>query len=327
MASTWVYIPLDADYVYWYQAVAQIIDLETHPVGLIFGSGFEHRPHFIEDLSLLGILLGNTANNIRLLKDPHYFFSLLQSLHIPAPETQSFPPINPIGWLRKTIGGTGGQHVLSAMPDQIASNCYYQRKLEGQLGSVLFLANGKEAQILGYNRLELTPIAFAPYRYGGISAPLAIDPVTHMLMQSYLTAITAVTGLLGLNGLDFIQTPTREIKVLEINPRPPTSLDLYQDLFNPLDAHIRACLGVSLPIHVNPMLFARAFSILYAPHSLRIPQNVSWPHFCHDYPIGNYSIEQGEPICSVHAQGISIEHCWQQLQQHQSQVLKLLTAT
>jgi predicted ATP-grasp superfamily ATP-dependent carboligase len=132
-------------------------------------------------------------------------------------------------------------------------------------------------------------------------------------------------GLRGLNGLDFIQEPEGEIQILEINPRPPASLDLYQDLLNPFDAHVKACLGAPLPIRINPMTTSRAFSILYAPHRLQIPPPMVWPDFCHDYPVTSHFIGKDEPICSIHAKGFSIEECQQLIKQHQHQVLKLLT--
>jgi predicted ATP-grasp superfamily ATP-dependent carboligase len=295
-------------------------------VGLVFGSGFENRLGLIEEFSQQGILLGNTSQCIQLLKDPNHLFPLLQALNIPAPETRFLPPKNPFGWLRKAIGGTGGHHVLAATAST-TNHCYYQRKLEGRPGSVLFLANGKEAQILGYNRLGIAPTPTAPYRYGGVSAPLKLAPSICSFFQNHLSAVVTATGLRGLNGLDFIQEPEGEIQVLEINPRPPASLDLYQELLNPFDAHIKSCLGGSLPIKITPITTARAFSILYAPHRLQVSPNMAWPTFCHDYPVANYSIGKEEPICSIHAKGASIEECQQLIEQRQYQVLKLLASS
>jgi predicted ATP-grasp superfamily ATP-dependent carboligase len=323
-ASAWARIPFGADSEHWHHAITQLIGPELNSVGLVFGSGFENRPGLIEELSQQGILLGNTSQCIRLLKDPGRFFPLLQKLEIPAPETRLIPPDNLSGWLQKTIGGTGGHHVLAATTSTTI-NCYYQRRLKGQPGSVLFLTNGKEAQILGYNCLETAPTSTASYRYGGVSTPLELAPSICTLLQRYLNDIVSAIGLRGLNGLDFIQGPAGEIQVLEINPRPPASLDLYQDLFNPFDAHIKACLGGPLPVKVTPMTTARAFSILYAPHRLQVFPNMIWPTFCHDYPIANYFIGREEPICSVHATGSSIEECQQLIKQRQSQVLRLLT--
>jgi predicted ATP-grasp superfamily ATP-dependent carboligase len=323
IASAWAQIPLGADSEHWRQAIAQIIGPELNTVGLVFGSGFENRPGLIEEFSQQGILLGNTSQCIRLLKDPRYLFPLLQELDIPAPETRILLSDNLSGWLRKTVGGTGGHHVLAATASTTI-DCYYQRELKGQPGSVLFLTNGKETQILGYNCLGTAPTSTAPYRYGGVSTPLDLAPSTCTLLQRYLNDIVSATGLRGLNGLDFIQGPTGEIQILEINPRPPASLDLYQDLFNPFDAHIKACLGGPLPIKITPITTARAFSILYAPHRLQVSPNMTWPTFCHDYPIANYFIGREEPICSIHATGSSIEECQQLIKQRQSKVLKLL---
>src|SRR5699024_2861653 len=227
------------------------------------------------------------------------------------------------------IGATGGHHILPVLsaaitPSSTTNNHYYQRQLEGQPGSALFLANGKEAQILGCNRLAIAPNPAAPYRYGGISTPLNLAASTRALLQNYLNNIVLATGLRGLNGLDFIQEPKGTLQVLEINPRPPASLDLYQDLLNPFAAHIKACLGNPLPITIAPITPARAFLILYAPYRLQVPLNMAWPTFCHDYPVTNRIIEREEPICSIHARGSCIEQCQQLIEQRQRQVLKLL---
>ncbi|ADE16887.1 protein of unknown function DUF201 [Nitrosococcus halophilus Nc 4] len=340
-ASAWIQIPPGADAEHWHQGITQLLKAETNPAGLVFGSGFENRPELMEELSQRGVLLGNTPHCVRLLKDPRRFFSLLWKLAIPAPEIRFSPPALPHGWLCKAIGGTGGYHVLPATRwEQVrrqegrplaqerrastTSSYYYQRKLEGQPGSVLFLANGKETQILGYNRLWTAATPAAPYRYGGVAAPLNLTPAAATLLRNYLHAMVTATGLRGINGLDFIQEPGG-LQILEINPRPPASLNLYQDLLNPFDAHVKACLEAPLPLRVTPMTTAHAFSILYAPHPLQIPPNILWPSFCYDLPVARLKIEREEPICSIHARGASIEKCRQLLRRRQQQVLKLLT--
>lgn len=317
-ASAWVRMPHAASANRWQQGVAQLLKLATSPVGILFGSGFENRPHLIAKLSSPGTLLGNTPQCVRLVKDPGHFFPLLWKLGIPTPKTRLTPPENPLGWLRKAIGGTGGYHVLPAT-DSTRSPCYYQRKLEGQPGSVLFLANGKDVQVLGYHRLWTAPIPAAPYRYGGIATPLDLALPDTTLLQNYLQAIVAATGLRGFNGLDFIQTPGG-IQILEINPRPPASLDLYQDVANLFDAHIHACQGGSLPLPLAPIAPARAFSIFYALHRLQIPFNIIWPTFCRDQPIASSIIEKEEPICSIHATGTGVDECQQLIAHRQRQV-------
>lgn len=322
-ASAWIKLPHAASASHWQQGVAQLLKLEASPAGIIFGSGFENRPHLIAKLSSPETLLGNTPRCIRLVKDPGHFFPLLWKLAIPTPETQLTPPDNPLGWLRKAIGGTGGYHVLPAT-DPTRRQCYYQRKLEGQPGSVLFLANGKNVQVFGHHRLWTAPIPTAPYRYGGIATPLDLASFDTALLQNYLQAIVTATGLRGFNGLDFIQTPGG-IQVLEINPRPPASLDLHQDAAS-FDAHIHACQGGPLPLSLAPITPARAFSIFYAPHRLQIPPNIIWPTFCRDQPTASSIIEKEEPVCSVHATGANIDECQQLIAHRQRQVLAILSS-
>jgi uncharacterized protein len=178
--------------------------------------------------------------------------------------------------------------------------------------------------MLGYNRLWTAPTPTAPYRYGGIAAPLDLAPSTCTRLQNHLHALVVATGLRGLNSLDFIQE-NEQIHVLEVNPRPPASLDLYQGLqVNLFEAHIQACLGSPLPSAPLTLPNARAFAILYAPYPLQIPASLIWPAFCRDLPVANSTIEKMEPICSVHATASSLQTCQQLIAQRQEQILELL---
>ncbi|MGH8630643.1 MAG: ATP-grasp domain-containing protein, partial [Burkholderiales bacterium] len=113
-------------------------------------------------------------------------------------------------------------------------------------------------------------------------------------------------GLTGLNGIDFVldgDTPY----VLEINPRPTATVDLYDaDVHGGMFcAHLRACRG-ELPV-VNTTAQSRAHAIVYARGTVRIPPSVDWPDWCTDLPQAGSTISAAAPVCSVHASAESSE--------------------
>ncbi|WP_264694067.1 ATP-grasp domain-containing protein [Candidatus Nitrosacidococcus sp. I8] len=300
---------------------------EKQPIGLIFGGGIENHLELLKELNKKWILLGNTYYQVKNLKDFTYFFPLLEELSIPTPQIQIHPPSHPEGWLYKSVYGTGGSHIRLANQCAFTSDSgyYFQKKINGQAGSVLFLANGKYCQIIGYNLLIIAPTKTTPYRYGGIFAPFKLSYSNRTLLKKYIEKIVLTTELRGLNGLDFIQDKNEKIWVLEINPRPPAAMDLYQDLFNPLSAHINGCLGNTLPIKIKSIAQTQGFIILYAPYDLIIPSYITWPNFCHDYPANGSVINQGDPICTIHAKGANIDLCYQQIAQRFTQLLTLFS--
>jgi predicted ATP-grasp superfamily ATP-dependent carboligase len=124
---------------------------------------------------------------------------------------------------------------------------------------------------------------------------------TQQRIARLLDDLVQASGLVGLNGLDFIladETPF----VLEINPRPTATIDLYDaDVEGGLLAlHLRAC-GGEMP-EIPGARLARAHAIVYAGVALRVPVGIEWPEWCTDLPEGGSAIPVGAPVCSVHAQ-------------------------
>jgi predicted ATP-grasp superfamily ATP-dependent carboligase len=91
--------------------------------------------------------------------------------------------------------------------------------------------------------------------------------------------------------------------VLEVNPRPTATIELYDaDVEGGMVAlHLRACRG-KLPTPLK-LSRARAHAIVYAPTALRVPASIAWPAWCTDLPEAGSAIAAGAPVCSVHAEG------------------------
>jgi uncharacterized protein len=272
--------------------------------GFVYGSGFETQPQLLDEIARLCPLLGNTAETVRIVKNPDRFFSLLSNLDIPFPEISFSQPLEAEGWLSKRIGGSGGTHVVPARQAG-DSDCYYQRLVPGKPHSLLFLADGKQVRAIGYNEQLLVPTVEMSYRYGGtISQAELPDAVRKGLLQ-VAQQLTAKLGLRGLNSLDCM-VDDGSFAVLEINPRMSASFALYDSetqgarLF---ESHLRACAGELLPdFSAEP---AQAHLIYYAPFDLAIPATMAWPEWVADVPSGATRIKAGEPVCTVTAAALT----------------------
>jgi predicted ATP-grasp superfamily ATP-dependent carboligase len=285
-------------------AAAQLLCPPERCGGLVYGSGFEGRTGLLGKLALGRSLFGNDPDTVARLKAPVEFFALLDALGCAHPETRLDPPVDVSGWLVKRGGGAGGSHVKPAKSRHRAKpGRYFQKFQSGRTLSVLFAADGRDARVIGINEQWTANIASCgPYSYGGAVGSVVLDEKLQERIAALLDSLVRATGLIGLNGLDFILGAEGEMYVLEINPRPTATIDLYDaDVAGGLLAlHLRACRG-ELP-GVLAQGQARAHAIVYASEAFRVPDRMQWPQWCTDIPVGGSEIPAGAPICSVHAE-------------------------
>src|SRR4029079_6628282 len=121
-------------------------------------------------------LYGNTPATLRSVRDPARVFRLLRRLGVPHPTVRLAPPARPEGWLVKRPGTAGGTGVLPARNTPRVRGDYYQRLEGGDSMSATFLADGRRALVLGFNRQWTSPRPGRPYLYGGAVGGLALRP-------------------------------------------------------------------------------------------------------------------------------------------------------
>ena len=278
-----------------------LLPLLTPDTGFAYGSGFESQPELLDEIGQHCTLLGNTAQTVRIAKDPDHFFSLLADLGIAYPETSTALPASAESWLGKRVGGSGGTHVLP-LPTEITCD-YYQRQVPGRPCSLLFLANGNGAiSGVGYNEQWLAAVPGTPFLYGGAVSQAALPEVVCMVMLDAARRISAALGLRGLNSLDCM-VDGECVWVLEVNPRLSASFALYDaanagaQLFL---AHLHACLGELAP--ELPPEPARAHLIYYARSAWTVPALMEWPEWVVDRPHGLLQVHAGDPLCTITAE-------------------------
>ena len=285
------------------QAASVLAPGDAYP-DVVYGSGFENDADLLAELAQGRRLYGNTIDAIKAIKDPLQFFSLLKNLAIPYPEISLTRPRQTNGWLAKKIGGSGGAHVIAAEQNMTAlPNTYYQRYAEGKNYSVSFLANRRRALIVGFNEPWSIALGDWPYCYLGAINYAALPQTMIERVQRDLDAIVRETGLAGLNGMDFI-VDGDDYCVIEVNPRPSGTLDLYdadcpQGLFH---WHLKASDG-ELPDALFQRKMTRAHAVVYTPQPLQLRRDVQWPVWCSDIPEPGSLFQARMPVCMVHAEG------------------------
>ncbi len=293
------------------------IDLDDQ-IGLVYGSGFEAATELLEAVVERMPLIGNTPIVVRNLKRPRQFFMLLDILGIPHPEI-SFKPLKfdrknkAADWLYKQGAGSGGTHVRKALPlSSIAPEVghYFQREVPGVPISLLFVADSRRVQAIGFNRQWLSPTLATPYRYGGAVSHADLPGGIQRQLLYAAQQLTNAVGLRGLNSLDAMMDGD-QLWVLELNPRLSATFDLYQTgNCNLFELHVRASAGdssdwpkllIQLPQH------AKAHHIVYAPYDLEIPDDINWPEWTADLPIPGSHIAAGNPVCTILAEADDAE--------------------
>lgn len=300
---------------------------------VLLGGGFDGAPAVLDALSQRYRLLNASPTSWRAARDPLVFVRL----GIAAPETRLAPPVDPRGWLRKTVGGSAGLGVEiaaangrvgsapvgqpgpgrpgidgdaderserhpadgSSAPRGEAEQVYWQRRVYGTPVSILFCAHSAGVLVVGVNRQWCSPTPELPFRFGGVASGFEPGPEVRAMLLDAAAHITVETGLRGLCSLDAIIDRHGRAHALELNPRPGASVELYDRAAPGLvRLHLAAVLGEPLP-EWHPPTGAHALALVHAPLALRVGEQ---PAAASDWRRGA-EVDAGEPLCTVHASG------------------------
>ncbi|MGV8823765.1 ATP-grasp domain-containing protein [Methylibium petroleiphilum] len=306
-------------------------------LGWVAGSGFEGQPELLGRGAQALPLIGTPAETVLRVRDPAGFFGMLDWLGLPHPEVQFDAPDPPSGWLRKEARGTGGWHIRPAddpHPADPEQQPYYQREAPGTPMSALFLANGREARVLGISELIVRPLgAHHPHVYRGAIGPVALPAALAVGLDTTLHTLVAAFGLRGLCSLDFLLDGDHW-SLLEINPRPSASAVLYGDRLAWMRAHVGACLQGTLPsaetaapapgtLRGSEIVFARRAVQLTAAQAEALASRDD----CHDLPAAGSRHAPGDPLCSVDAQGTRVAEVRERLAEKRAALRASLAQT
>jgi uncharacterized protein len=277
-----------------------------NPIGLVYGSGFEHQPETIAAIARKTRVFGNDAETLKRAKDPLALAQICEANGVRHPQIAFDAPAEPQFWLMKKRGGAGGAHIAAALGASRASpECYFQRRVAGKSVSALFVASAKKVDIVGCSLQWTAPTAASPFRYGGAAGPVEIGPAQASEIARSIQVMASELNFVGLNSVDFLVSDDA-VWLIEINPRPGATLDVFESNEDPLFArHVAACEGRLMPSSRN--LPFKAAEIVYAPCDIVIPEGRNWPDWIADRPAPGTRIAGGDPLCTALASGLTVD--------------------
>jgi uncharacterized protein len=275
------------------------------PVGLVYGAGFEHQPNAIAAIARKMRVFGNDDETLKRAKDPLALAQVCEANGVRHPAIALETPDEPEVWLMKRRGGAGGAHITTVEGASCASpECYFQRRVAGESISALFLASERQAEIIGLSMQWTAPTPESPFRYGGAAGPVDIDRAQAEEIARSVAALTSELDLVGLNSADFLVS-TDAVWLIEINPRPGATLDVFESNEAPLFArHVAACEGRRMP--ASSSFAVKAAETVYAPHEVAVRAGLNWPDWAVDRSPPGTRFSAGDPVCTVLASGATV---------------------
>ncbi|HET8808229.1 MAG TPA: ATP-grasp domain-containing protein [Methylophaga sp.] len=265
---------------------------------LIIGTGLER---FFNCLAMLPANI-QSANNLlpalHICLTPSRWFALLSDLAIRYPLSQFSPPANPHEFLQKQSQHWGGSHIqrptLSA-----PENVYYQQKIQGRSGSVLFIAAAGDVRLISLNQQYCRAPGQDDYQLLAVTNRLEINDSQQQWLLQTCKKLSQTVALRGYQSLDFIIDGKGQIWLLELNPRPSASLQCLPTEWPLMDWHLQACQGQLPKIENLPVTPPRVWYCCYANQDLTIPVQFDWPEQACDLPAAGTHFIQNQVICSL----------------------------
>lgn len=276
-------------------------DIEVDAV--VYGAGFENRPDLVAALAEGRELLGTPPELLAALRDPWEVGAAACAAGARAPEARSLealPRASGDGlWLRKPRHGGGGRGVHRWSGGRLRRCEIVQRFVAGLSCSAVAIGDGGRAVMVGVTeQLHRSP----GFQWtGNVAPPRLPEPQVAELagqLSGVCSEVAARLGVRGAFGVDAIWDG-RHAWVLEVNPRPPASLEL----FGPgcFEAHVRGARGLPLPASgMPPRTRAAVKLVLFAERDLRAPDPDWWPTgLVRDIPHEGEEIRRGAPVCTL----------------------------
>lgn len=244
---------------------------ESFPPGpWLYTGGMENYPRLVARLAVRRPLLGNGPDVLRRVRDPRQLAAWLErsgmSVAVPrihaAAAVGAIPSAEAGSWLLKHRRSSGGLAVRPATIGDLMGQSlptrrgrYLQRLIAGTSFGASYLAAGSTASFLGLAE-QLAAPAFdgsAPFRYGG-SITVPLDEDDRNLLEELGARLAGEFALCGLFGVDLIRDVAGRWWLLEVNPRPTASMDLWESPTAPplVAMHVDAFRSGCLPSRPLP---------------------------------------------------------------------------
>jgi uncharacterized protein len=284
-------------------------DVEADAV--VYGAGFENRPDLVSRLAEGRELLGTPPELLASVRDPWALGVVARAAGARAPETRSVAELPGAGargaWLRKPLASGGGRGVRRWAGGRLRPAEILQHRIDGLSCSAVAIGDGRRAVVLGLTEQLHRGPGFG--WMGNVTPPrLPVGELAELdgRLRDICDKVAARFGVRGAFGVDAVWDG-RQAWVLEVNPRPPASLELFGP--GRFESHVRGARGVTLPDVETPAgtRCAKVKLVLFADRTVRAPDPGWWPEgLVHDIPHAGETIKRGAPVCTLISAGTGV---------------------
>ena len=202
----------------------------------ILAGDLECHPETVRTLDARWSRIGIGWHNLARCRDLETICDVANQSGLLTPEWQHTPPADPAGWLRKPMIGAGGVGIdwarsPSAAAPSLASPVVFQKFVPGQAISILYLTRGRSTHYVGacYQLLGRdVPGSPTPFGFLGAIGPIPLPNKLKHRTDTFGERWADVVGLQGLWGIDAVWDASGELHLIEINPRPTATVDVYE---------------------------------------------------------------------------------------------------
>ena len=307
---------------------------ENKDLLIVTGSGFEERLEQIAQLATVAPLLSNDTETIKKFNKPLQLIEYIEVNYLEFPLSFKISPSPDRAYLIKKAATSGGEsvHWWDGVSTLEGTEYYFQAYIPGEVLSCVFLADGQRAEIVGFNRQRQNQqFEDRPFLYAGAITLNTLPESQYKVVNKFINMLTQKTGLKGLCGLDFIRDENGVLTVLEINPRPPATVELHDRDGELFSAHVSS---FSQPLQKqanrSSVPGCRGHAILYADRQLTINAGMNWPEWVSDCPVAGSTLSKQSPVCSVFAEADEPDMVEQileeRLRQIESEIIRMQNA-
>jgi uncharacterized protein len=272
---------------------------------VVYGAGFENRPDLVGRLAEGRELLGTPPELLPRVRDPWAVGAAARAAGARAPETRrsvELPGLERDRWLRKPRHGGGGRGVRRWRGGALRPGEILQRRVPGLSCSAVAIGDGRRSAVLGLSEQLHRPRSFA--WMGNVTPPRLPEAELAELdgqLRAVCAKVAARFGVRGAFGVDAIWDG-RHAWVLEVNPRPPATLELFGP--GSFEAHVRGARAVALPDAAAGVLPGMKRTgvklVLFADRAIQAPDPGWWPEgLVRDVPHAGEVIKRDAPVCTL----------------------------
>ena len=296
-------------------------------------SSFENHPDAVRALASGRALWGNAPGVLAAVRNPQLVREALSRRHLVSPAL-SGDGEGP--WLLKPVASGGGAGIQPWERGTAApAGHYVQEMIDGEPGSVAFIASRNGVRVLGIFRqlIGLSAFGASGLQYCGNILDASL-PASSWMWRAAVALAHAVTdefALVGVNGIDFIARGG-ELYAVEVNPRWSASMELVERAHgvSVFATHVKACVDGVLPSFdattAAPIERSIGKAVIFARHDVTVGDTASWcaDWSTRDVPRPGTMIRAGQPVCTVFAEAPTVDACREQLEARAAHVFAQL---